>query len=523
MKYCMKCGTLLEDSHEICIGCGADVTKEDAWSLYPPEMAKQVEIEKKEKQSRGALIAGMVVVFVLLIASIAAFIFMNANSAEEPTEPETEVEETVDETAEVAETSEANTAEAEPEEETDTLGPINIAEDDETPETDNPSEREIKDSKGRYYTLASLSDAAGNPVFSTMYPEDFEEVGSGINYDICSTRFPETVTYIAGNKDGNVRFTFMSPQHYWYRKSDGKKSQTNARNIKKYMQFYTYNGAQGYIEAMIKDSYSDIKGFKFIGKDEYSENVTAKISDVSSKQTIFLTGEIGDYAKIADDAVYAAMAAEFEAYIYHYEITSRQGNTIFMDVYAPVIANTLGYVTEYENDKGEIVEWIIPEFIAFEAGNEELHDMYEDAFKVFIANSKLTEEFFYTNAEFSKEIETAINDKKDLSVNPIKLDMAKLKSIHSSYKSGADITEYGRGLYELLGTIPSNRATFDGDFSVAGLSDSKVAFYSKEKNKVFISTMEDEYPGDDYSELSYHEGDASASDSSDSSDSSDAE
>lgn len=521
MKYCMNCGTLLEDSHERCIGCGADVTEPGTWSLYPPEMAKQVEIEKKEKKSRNSMIIAMVVVFVLLIASIAAFIIFTVNSTNNP-EPEEE-QEAVEETAEEPEEEETveTVSEDKAEEKPTTLGPVKI-EEAKPEEENNSSAREIKDSKGKYYTVGSVSDAAGTPVFSTLYPEDFSELGSQVNYDICSTRFPETVTYIVGNEDGNVRLTYMSPQHYWHRKSDGKKSRTNERNVKTYTQYYAYNGAQGYIEAMIKDSYSDIKGYKLIDKEEYAPNITSKISDISNKQTIFLTGEIGDYAKIADDTVYAAMAAECEAYIYHYEITSRQNNTIYMDVYVPVIANTLGYVTEYENDKGEVIEWVIPEFIAFEAGNEELHEMYADAFKVFIANSRLTEQFFYTNAAFSKEIEGAIATRKDLAVNPIILDAAKLKSIQSTYKKDADITEFGRGIFEFLNMTPSDCATFSGDRTVNGTADSKVAFYSKEKNKVFISPVEDEYPGDDYAELEYHEGSEATSSDSDS-DSSDSE
>ncbi|MCF0230853.1 MAG: hypothetical protein HUJ63_00945, partial [Enterococcus sp.] len=240
-----------------------------------------------------------------------------------------------------------------------------------------PSGREVKDSEGKYYNVGKLNDAAGNLVFTTIYPEDFSEISTNINYDIYSTRYPECITYVVGNQDGNVRMTYMSPQHYWYRKSTNKKTRSNERDVYDFMQFYTYSGAQGFIETMIKESYTDIKGFKLTGKEEFSPETTAKTEAVSKAQTMYLTGgNIGDYGKIAEDTEYAAMAAEFEAYLYHYEATSRQNNTIYMDFYVPVIANELGYATALDDDQGTIIEWILPEFVAFEAGNEELHNEY---------------------------------------------------------------------------------------------------------------------------------------------------
>ena len=82
MKYCLKCGTLLEDSHEICIGCGSDVTKPESWSLSPPEMVKRIEIENEEKKSQNKLIFAMIAVFVLLVAAVSVFIVININNKE---------------------------------------------------------------------------------------------------------------------------------------------------------------------------------------------------------------------------------------------------------------------------------------------------------------------------------------------------------------------------------------------------------------------------------------------------------
>ena len=514
MKYCMKCGTLLEDSHEICIGCGTDVTSPESWSLYPPEMAKKIEIENEEKKSQTGLIIAMIAVFVLLVAAIAVFIvFTTKKMTDSVAETEEAVEEVVEEVLE-----EPVEEVAEEKEENATLAPLVIedAKEDEETVSEASGDREVKDSAGRYYNVGSFSDAAGNVIFTTVYPEDFSEKSAGINYEVYSSRYPESFTYIVGNDDGNVQLTFMSPQHYWYRKSDNKgQTRSNERDVDDYMQFLTYSGAEGYIEALIKQSYTDIKGFKLIDKEEYSANVTEKINKVSADHTNELLGEIGDYAKIAPDTVYAAMLAECDANIYHYQATSRQENTIFMDFYVPVIANTLGYVSEDANDKGEVTEWLVPELIAFEAGNEELYKNYSDAFRLFIYNSRLSDEFFYINHAYSLDIESAVKVKRA----PVKLGADKIKALMASYKPNAEVNAYAKGVSELLKTHPNSCAVFSGDKDVIALDSSKVGFYSKDKNKVFISDVEDEYPGSDYIDLVCHEGSSeeSTADSSDSS------
>ena len=45
MKYCRKCGMLLEDTHLNCIRCGADVTKAENVSMYPIEVMVTLEQE----------------------------------------------------------------------------------------------------------------------------------------------------------------------------------------------------------------------------------------------------------------------------------------------------------------------------------------------------------------------------------------------------------------------------------------------------------------------------------------------
>lgn len=499
MKYCVKCGTLLEDSHERCIGCGADVTENGSWSLYPPGMAEKIETEHKETKSRAGLIAALTIVSILLIAAIALFFILNIQRMKDEENELKNNQETEQAVEEVIEESEAEEESLEDDSMIiKELIPENVAGESSEGEV-LESDRAIKDSDGKYYNIGALADAGGNQVFSTIYPEDFSEKAANINYEIYSTKYPESLTYIVGNNDGNVQMTFMSPQHYWYRKSDKGQTRSNERDVDDYMQFLTYNGAQGYIEALIKQSYTDLKGFKLKDKEEYSENISEKLTEVSDGHTRELLLDIGDYARIGSDTVYAAMQAECEANIYHYEATSRQGNTIYMDFYVPVVANNLSYVSDRENDKGEVTEWLVTEFVAFEAGNEELYNLYKDDFKLFILNSRLSDEFFFINNAYSKEIETAINSRRE----PAKFDSEKLKSIHKDYKPSAEISDFTKAVREFLKAEPAGSVKFDGNKTYTALSDAKVGFYSEEKNKVFISKSQDEYPGNDYVELTY--------------------
>ena len=57
MKYCRKCGMLLEDTHVNCIRCGADVTLEENVSMYPIEVMETIEEENKRKKATGKIVA----------------------------------------------------------------------------------------------------------------------------------------------------------------------------------------------------------------------------------------------------------------------------------------------------------------------------------------------------------------------------------------------------------------------------------------------------------------------------------
>ena len=82
MKYCKKCGMLLEDNMDTCIKCGTDVSKKDSYNKYPQKMQAEVDAEKKDMMDKSKTIVMIVAVFVLMIVLILLFVFKFAGSVE---------------------------------------------------------------------------------------------------------------------------------------------------------------------------------------------------------------------------------------------------------------------------------------------------------------------------------------------------------------------------------------------------------------------------------------------------------
>lgn len=529
MKYCKKCGTLLEDTQMTCIGCGSDVSSEENYSLYPPEMEESIKEEKTASKKRSGLIFIIIGIVVLLIALIGVLIWYvssyqidslaeaataameesvaddgSYSDEEEYVDEETEDYEDASEEEEFEDASEEEESEDESNEAGGLTSGLEIP-DAITPTVDNSSEssepaenKSVKIEKGDFYNTATVKDGTGTVIFTTMYPEDFTNESSGVEYDKYSLRYPESFSFAVSDDKNIVQFTYMSAQHFWYRKSSKGKSRSNERDIFKYMTYYTYDGVKPYLEALINASYKDIKKLEFIEKKPIDEAMEGKLKSFSEELTKNLSsGDIGDYASIGSDTVYMPMKGDYEACIYSYKATSKQGNFIYMDFYIPVVATTLNYSSAAENDQGDVIEWVVPCIAAFEAGNEELHNAYKDAFKTFIYNSKPTKEFFYVNYAYGQYLDGCIKgDEK-----PSGLTSAKLKEYHESFNNGSDIGKYNQGIYDFLYSYGSTCSTFakkDGSEKFALPGQYKVGYLDPEKNKFFASVAEDEYPGETY-------------------------
>ncbi len=492
MKYCKNCGMLLEDSHEHCIGCGADVTDKDSVSKYPPQVLQNLESEKKDNKTRTGIVGAIIVVFVLILVLVGIIITQASKMTGSPKEEPAGQEE-----------SAQPLGKADSESETGDAISDGLAKDltDTKPDAGSASGegREIKDDLGSYYTYTEAADAGGNVVFSSVYPEDFTNAEPSIDYGKYSTKFPEFLTFVVCNEDNTVRFTYMSPQQFWYKDSETGRTRSNERDTKTYMSFLTYKGVEGYIDLLIKQCYSDAKKVTLIETVPADEALTKRLEELSANYTKTLIGDIGDYANIGENTTYATGESEFEVNLLKYEITTRYNNTLYCEFYVPLIANHFYYANDDSDDRGVVTEWICLSVIGFEAGNEELYDQFKEAFFVFMENTKVNRTFYKINAQYGKEIMDAVE--KD--VTPPRLTAEKI-GIYAA-QSALEASEIGALNEDILEFLEmtgvANRQFKSDDLTVTAPMDTKSVFYDSENKKIFITPGEGEYPGSGYTEL----------------------
>ncbi len=518
MKYCKKCGMLLEDTHENCIRCGADVTIADNVSMYPIEVMETIEEENQRKKASGKIVAMIIGLIIALVGLVLLFLYglkgahinmdalgsnKAADTAAEPASTEALQEETVEE---------------EP-----------VAEPEETP-APAKSDRKVKDDKGVYYDYVEEKDDAGNVVFTALVPEDLKVREFYKNYEVYDDRYPFEMNFTASTDDSAVRFTYLSPRRLWYKVNDNGRGRSDEQDLSHYMTYFKYENDRSYLEPLLTRSYP---GAKLTIKNEYdvSQATASALADLAKAKNKELFGDIGDYAHMGKNTTYANMDYVSSAKVYEYEITLTDKNVLFAKYYIPSMAHNLSYANSDTNDRGTITEWYNFAIICLEAGNEDDYDDYKDAFDLFIDNALPTDLFMYINESYSKDIDKAVEnftevqeaqrkaaesddtDETSESQEPeIKtadpLDETLLKKYGSEYKPSTTLNGFDSKVMSILRS--AGPAAFKGEsVSVYAPAGNKVAFYDKAKNKVFLSGEEDEYPGDSFEEL---KADASAAD-----------
>jgi len=482
MKYCKKCGMLLEDTHETCIRCGADVTLAENVSMYPIEVMETIEEENQRKKASGKLVAmiiGLVTVLVVLV-----LLFMNGLGGQVTPETKTVPEETVAAEAPPATVTEVPEA-IEP-----------TAEPEVTPEpTPEVKERKIRDDKGAYYNYIVEKDDAGNPVFTAVIPEDLTETEFYKDYEGYSNRYPFTMNYTAATKENDVRFTYLSPRELWYKVSSKGKSRVDERDLTHYMTYFKYEDPKSYLDALLKQSYP---GAQFDLKEEtdVSEYTVGWLGNLAAAQEKELSKkDLGDIGYIGEGTKYENTEHEYSAKMYEYEITLKDKDMLFCKYYVPSMAFHLTYDNADTKDRGDLTEWYNLAIVCFETGNEDDYDDYVDAFDVFVANALPTEEFMFINESYVKEIKKAIKNND----SPEPLSEELLAKYGKEYKPGAKLDDFDSKVMDVLRSCGPE---FKGaDTSIFGSDSDKVAFLDKENGKVFLSVDADEYPGEPFEEL----------------------
>ena len=479
MKYCKKCGMLLEDTQDICISCGTDVTKPENTSQFPPEIAKKMESRKEQDRKKRGIVAAILVVFVLLAILIGVIAIVASRQGVSSRDLVEEEEE--EEPEEVL---------AEPEEE---------EEEPEELERKVPENRKASDDLGSYYNVGEGRDSAGLLVFTTLYPEEFTSFECTFDNTNYSNQFPIVLNCVVSNEENTMRMTYMSPEHFWYQKStSSKKSRNNEVDLDYYMSYLTYDGPRTYLEALIKQAYSGAKKLELVESHEASTGVTESLNTLLNDRVRILTGDIGDYAHIGSSTSYTLAGSECSATYYKYIITTKNGEKVYADFYVPVVSITFDYVNDQLSDQGSVTEWLPLCVISYESGNSETYEFYAEAFTVFVNNSRLTENFFRVNEAYSSMIDDAVDARRD----PEALTDELLAQLEQGMDQSVNLKETDSDILRFLSTPDSTLTTFaEGGTSVTGAADTKQAFYSESRKAVFITPSETEYPGEEFMDL----------------------
>ena len=486
MKYCKKCGMLLEDTHVNCIRCGADVTKAENVSMYPIEVMETLEQESERKKASGKIVA-MIIGLVAVLVGLVIF-FMNGFGGMGIAMPQTGIN------SENAEATIANTEPAaESVEETETE-PV----DEPTPTPESAEEetpKEVKDSKGTYYDYVTEADEAGNAILTTILPKEISVRELYTDYEVYDDRYPFSINFTASDEDNAVRFTYLSPKRLWYKVSETGRGRSDEMDITNYMTYFKYDGDKSYLEPLLKQSYPGAK-FEIVNEYDMSPKAVSKIEELAKAKNNELFGDIGDYAHIGENTTYANMDYTSSAKVYEYEITLKDKNILYCKYYIPSMALNLMYANSDLNDRGNLTEWYNLAILCLESGNIDDYDDYSEAFDIFAANTIPTELFMYISESYGGEIRKAVED----GVSPEPLDKVKLAKYGNEYTSGVKLDTFDTDVLEVLRS--AGAVSFSGtDETLYSTKNNKVAFLDKAAGSVFFSPAEDEYPGDEYEEL----------------------
>ena len=157
---------LLEDTHAHCIRCGADVTIAENVSMYPIEVMETIEEENERKKASGKIVA--MIIGLVAVLTVLVILFLNGLGGRMVSSKKPEEEnKPAESAAPVAEEA------AEPEEAMEPATSEDAAVAETTPA---PSDRKVKDDKGRYFDYVEEKDDAGNVIFTAILPEDLTEL-----------------------------------------------------------------------------------------------------------------------------------------------------------------------------------------------------------------------------------------------------------------------------------------------------------------------------------------------------------
>lgn len=373
MKYCKKCGMLLEDNMEICIGCGSDVTKKDTYTKYPEPMQEKIELEKKEEGKRNLAVLAIVLIFVVILLLIGIFIaqtyinesgktFFTKISADKNNEKNKD---------------ESDTKDSKPAE-----------------------KREIKDELGAYYRMETVMDEEGHDIFTAVFPEDLSNLDHSVNLGRESLLYPAIFSFVATNEDNTTQLTFTSPQHYQYiTMSGGDIGPADIQeNLDGNISFYDFTTAEDYLMEIIKQAYPTAKKIEEMDSLDATADVSKKLDDIIKAYEDGADKELAGLFGLPETTKFTHNNTYRSDKILNYRILTKEDHAVSCKFYVPVFCERYDYKDDESGLTGQLSDTYILSVTSFEAGSDELYDWYENAFELFVDNIKLSDDFFALNS-----------------------------------------------------------------------------------------------------------------------------
>lgn len=438
MKYCKKCGMLLEDNMERCIGCGTDVTDKRSYTKYPEPMQEKIEMEKKEAGKRNLALLAIVLIFVVILLLAGIFITQMyiSSSGDENGSKKNFL------TQKIKESFDGN----------DEGKPANPA-----------KKRDVKDEKGAYYRYSAVKDDEGHEIFKAVYPEDLGSLEHSIDLGRESQRYPAVFSFVATNDDNTTQLTFTSPQHYQYITiTEGETGPADIQeSLDGLISFYDFTTVEDYLDEIIHQAYPTAKKIDELDEADADEAVEKELDGLIKSYEDGADKELAELFGLPDTTKFSHNNTYKSAQIMNYRILTKEDHAVSCKFYVPVFCERYDFEDKESGMKGQLSDSYILAVASFEAGSDELYDWYGDAFELFINNIKLSDDFFALN--------TGRNNK--------------------------DIQEF-------LNSAPSCAKTFsNGEYSISSGENVSQIFIDPEKEQIFVTPDPDEYPGDDYTQL----------------------
>ncbi|MCR5420289.1 MAG: hypothetical protein K6E98_04735 [Lachnospiraceae bacterium] len=484
MKYCKKCGMLLEDNMELCIGCGSDVKSPDNYTLYPEEIQARIEVEKKEAGKRNLAVVAIVLIFVVILLMIGIFasriIMIDSSNLTDGID-----------------VNEAALTEAE-DKDSDISGLFGKKDTEvgleSSGDVDKPH-REVKDDEGLYCKYITVKDDAGHDIFKSVYPEELSEITESVDYSWGSQVYPAVFSFAATNEDNNTQLTYRSVQHYQYITGKAQNTFDIEKNVGGCISFYDFKSVDEYLKEMIKQAYPGAKKIEALNDEDVKAGINDKFNKIISEYEKNAEKELPVIFGLSEGTTFTHKDTYKSLKIKNYRILVNDDHAVNCKFYVPVFCEKYEFKDNENGFDGQLSDCYILALVSFEAGSDELYDWYEDAFDIFINNSHIMDDFYISEQAYIDNIRTDIKNGR----TPKVIKGSEVSGLYDNTVSS--LNDFYDSVKTFLADPPSSDSVFVKDEYRISSDVAKQIFLDPDRELIFTTTEMSEYPGDEFLEL----------------------